>query len=221
MKRKIKIRIPDLDEVTTGIIQYPKEPKAILLLAHGAGAGMEHTFMEAISTLFEQKNIGTLRFNFLYKEKGGKRPDRPKVAHQAIQAAFKRALTYSKKFDVPLYVGGKSFGGRMTSQLLAAGGLEKSKGIIFFGFPLHAPGRQSMDRADHLSAIRKKMLFHQGTRDALADLKMIQEVTSHLKKAQLNVVEGADHGFKTLKSSNISHESVLEEIVHVSAQFMR
>jgi predicted alpha/beta-hydrolase family hydrolase len=221
MKRKIKIQIPEPNESITGIIQYPKAPKAMLLLAHGAGAGMEHIFMESIASLFEQKNIGTLRFNFLYKEKGGKRPDRPKVAHQAINAAFKRALSYATKFNVQIYVGGKSFGGRMTSQLLSEGGLKESKGIIFFGFPLHAPGKPSMDRADHLSGIRKMMLFHQGTRDALADIKMVQEVTSKLKKAKLNIVEGADHGFKTLKSSNISHESVLEEIVNVSSQFIR
>jgi predicted alpha/beta-hydrolase family hydrolase len=220
-KRKIKIKIPSLSEAVTGIIQTPKEVKAVLVIAHGAGAGMTHTFMESLAQAFEEKNIATLRFNFPYMEKGSRRPDRPAVAHAAIEAAFARAQQYGKKFGMPVYVSGKSFGGRMTSQLLANGGLKESKGLILFGFPLHAPGKQSTERAAHLKDIRKRMLFHQGTRDTLADNKLIHQVVSELKPAKLHILEGADHSFKTLKSSGINFEETLSKIVHETVKFIR
>lgn len=220
-KRKIKIKIPSLSESVTGIIQTPKQVKAILVIAHGAGAGMTHPFMESLAEVFEQKKIATLRFNFPYMEKGGRRPDGPAVAHAAIEAAFGRAQKYGKKYDAPVYVGGKSFGGRMTSQLLANNGLKESKGLILFGFPLHAPGKQSTDRAAHLKEIRKRMLFHQGTRDTLADNKLIHQVVTGLKSAKLHILEGADHGFKTLKSSGTTLEDQIAKIVSESNKFIR
>jgi predicted alpha/beta-hydrolase family hydrolase len=149
-------------------------------------------------------------------EKGGG-PDRPKKAHPAIQAAIKKALDYAE--GLTLLAGGKSFGGRMTSQIAALGGLEEVKGIVYYGFPLHAPGKAGIERAAHLSDIKIPQLFLQGTRDTLAKIELIEEVCKKLKKAKLVKIEGGDHSFKTLKRSGISHEEAVEQLAGETAKF--
>jgi len=180
----------------------PAKSNCILTIAHGAGAGMNHPFMTTLAKSLAEKNIATLRFNFPFTEQKKGRPDVPAVAHKTIEAAINDA---HKAFpSVPLFVSGKSFGGRMTSQYLSAHPGAAVKGIIFYGFPLHAPGKPSIERADHLKDIKVPMLFLQGTRDALATLNLIEAVCSTLPHATLIKLEGADHSFKAGKQDTMS-----------------
>lgn len=194
------LRVSDGDTVSAEAI-LPGQPKAIYVFAHGAGAGMNHTFMKELSVELANHNIAALRYNFLYMEKRKKRPDFPVVAHKAVEAAINKAQEIFP--ELPLYVGGKSFGGRMTSQYLANRTLPGVKGIIFVGFPLHPAAKPSIDRADHLQKITIPMLFLQGTRDALAELNLIEGVCESLPNAALVKLEGADHAFKMPKQNAI------------------
>ena len=168
-----------------------------MTLAHGAGAGMKHSFMIALAQSLAEQGIGTLRFNFPFTENKKGRPDPPAVAHKTVEAAIANAQKLFPK--LPLFVSGKSFGGRMTSQYLAAHPTEAVKGIIFYGFPLHPPGKPSIERAEHLKDVRVPMLFLQGTRDELATWDLIESVCSSLPTATLVKIEGADHSFKAGK----------------------
>jgi uncharacterized protein len=180
----------------------PARSNCIVTLAHGAGAGMNHPFMTSLAQSLAEENIATLRFNFPFTEHKKGRPDVPAVAQKTIEAAINNA---HKKFpSSPLFVSGKSFGGRMSSQYLSGHAQPAVKGLIFYGFPLHAPGRPSMDRADHLKIIKLPMLFLQGTRDALATLPLIEKVCSGLAEATLVKIEGADHSFKAGKQDTMS-----------------
>jgi predicted alpha/beta-hydrolase family hydrolase len=174
---------------------------AMLVLAHGAGAGMNHAFMKSICQELANLNIATLRYNFLYMEQNKKRPDFPAVAHQAVAAAIQKAHELNPK--LPLFVGGKSFGGRMTSQYLSKHPSDFVKGIVFVGFPLHPAGKPSIERADHLKNIKNPMLFLQGTRDSLAEWNLISTVTESLPTATLKKLDGADHSFKAGKQNLI------------------
>lgn len=191
-------------EVSPGIgtvsatIMKPASPAALLVLAHGAGAGMDHPFMTSLADELMGPGIATMRFNFPFSENGKKRPDPPAVAERTIQAMIGHA--HGTFPDLPLFAGGKSFGGRMTSQLLSKGGFSFVRGLVFFGFPLHAPGKPSIERAAHLSAVTLPMLFLQGSRDALADWSLISKVTAPLRNATLVKFEGADHGFRKGKA---------------------
>lgn len=167
---------------------------AIMTLAHGAGAGMDHVFMTSLAEELSARNITTLRFNFLYTEQKKRRPDVPAVAHKAVEAAILKA--HELYPATPLFLAGKSFGGRMSSQYLSEHSLDFVNGIIFVGFPLHPAGKPSMNRAEHLTKITKPMLFLQGTRDALAEWPLIKQVTTDLPLATLDAFEGADHAFK-------------------------
>jgi len=179
----------------------PKKSKCVLTLAHGAGANMNHAFMATLANALAAFDIATLRFNFPFMENKKGRPDTPAVAHQTIETAIAKA---QKLFpSLPLFVSGKSFGGRMSSQLLAANNNMNVKGIIFYGFPLHPAGKPSVDRAEHLKQITIPMLFLQGTRDTLATWSMMQEVCSSLPTAQLVEIEGADHSFKAGKKDTL------------------
>jgi uncharacterized protein len=178
----------------------PETTKAVYVFAHGAGAGMNHTFMKSLSEELATFGIATFRYNFLYMEQKKKRPDFPALAHQAIAAAIDKTCQLFP--NVPLFAGGKSFGGRMTSQYLSANPVDV-KGIVFVGFPLHPAGKPAIDRADHLQKIKIPMLFLQGTRDALAELSLIEGVTQKLPTATLIKLEGADHSFKA------SHQNFL------------
>lgn len=175
------------------------EPLAILTLAHGAGAGMNHSFMVGIAEALAAEKIATLRFNFPFMENKKGRPDVPAVAHKTIEAAIN--YTSENHPALPLFLSGKSFGGRMSSQYLAAHPDSEIKGIVFYGFPLHPPKKPSVERAEHLKNVKKPMLFLQGTRDELADLTLIEQVTGALPDTTLNRLEGADHAFKAGKQN--------------------
>lgn len=216
--QKLKINISEEIGIVSALLVLPEDAFALLVLSHGAGAGMEHAFMEALAQELAKHKVGTLRFNFAYMEKGGG-PDRPKKAHPAIKAAVAKALTYSD--GLVLLAGGKSFGSRMTSQVAALGELEAVKGVVYYGFPLHAPGKVGTERAEHLSAIPQPQLFLQGTRDTLAKYDLIESVCSKLDKAHLVKMEGGDHSFKTLKRSGITPEAVMQKLAEETAAFAR
>lgn len=166
-----------------------------MTFAHGAGAGMNHPFMTKMATELAGVGISTLRFNFPYMEAKKNRPDVPAVAHKTIEAAAEKAHALFP--SLPVFLSGKSFGGRMSSQFLSTNSPEYVKGVVFFGFPLHAPGNPSVDRGDHLQAVKVPMLFLQGTRDNLAKIDLIESVCSKLSMATLVKFEGADHSFST------------------------
>jgi predicted alpha/beta-hydrolase family hydrolase len=168
-----------------------------MTLAHGAGAGMQHEFMVTIAELLAERDISTLRFNFPFMENKKGRPDAPAVAHKTIEAAIRKA---QKLFpSLPVFASGKSFGGRMSSQYLATQPAIDVRGIIFFGFPLHQPGKPSIERAEHLQRVKVPMLFLQGTRDELASYDLVVEVCDSLRLATLKTIEGANHAFKAGK----------------------
>ncbi len=205
---------------TSALLLTPTGPEACYVFAHGAGAGMVHTFMAAIAQGLAERGIATLRFNFPFMEQGSKRPDSPVVAQAAIRDAVAQAA--ERLPGVPLFAGGKSFGGRMTTQAQAIKPLPGVRGIALVGFPLHAAGKPSTERAAHLSDVNVPMLFLQGTRDALADLELITQTTAQLgKRASLHVVEGADHAFHVLVRSGRSNEQVLEELLDTMAGWMK
>lgn len=201
-KKSFKLKISsEIGSVTAECIT-PSNSRYIITLAHGAGAGMHHEFMVHLSESLAAEEIATMRFNFPFMEKKKGAPDRPAVAHQAIAAAIAKAQDMFP--GIPLFAAGKSFGGRMTSQYMATNPTNKVKGIIFYGFPLHASGKPSMERADHLKDVKVPMLFLQGTRDELASWDLIKSVCSKLKTATLVKIEGANHAFKAGKLDVIS-----------------
>lgn len=190
------IKVSPSDSVSAEVYQ-PQKPIAILVLAHGAGANMHHKFMKDLSAELAALNIATLRYNFLYMELKKKRPDFPAVAHKAVAAAIAQAHELFPK--LPLYAGGKSFGGRMTSQYMSTNDILHVKGLVFVGFPLHAAGNPGIERAEHLSTVKQPMLFLQGSRDALAEWPLIEKVCKKLPTATLTRFENADHSFKSGK----------------------
>jgi hypothetical protein len=195
--RSLKIQVsPSIGKVSAEYIA-PSNPKCILVLSHGAGAGMNHPFMVALANSLGETGIATLRFNFPFAENKKGRPDVPVVAQKTIEAAIAKAHQLSS--DLPVFVAGKSFGGRMSSQYISTNPKSPVQGIIFYGFPLHPPGKPSTDRADHLKNVKMPMLFLQGTRDTLAQWDLIELVCSSLSKATLIKIEGADHSFKAGK----------------------
>jgi predicted alpha/beta-hydrolase family hydrolase len=178
----------------SGLLQVPRGARICYVLAHGAGAGMSHPFMAAIADGLAERGIATLRYQFPYMEQGSKRPDAPKLAQAAARAAVARASRLVPKFA--LVAGGKSFGGRMTSQAQAALPLPGVCALIFLGFPLHPAGRPSDERAAHLFEVKIPMLFLQGTRDALADTHTLQALVARLgTRATLKLFQDADHSF--------------------------
>ena len=194
----------------------PQKANAIVTMAHGAGAGMNHPFMVSLAELLAEAGIASLRFNFPFMEKQQRRPDTPAVAHKTIEAAIRKS---EKLFPtLPLFVSGKSFGGRMSSQYLSEYSDTAVKGIIFFGFPLHPPGKPSIDRAEHLKQVKFPMLFLQGTRDELAKLDLIEAVCKSLRTATLVKIEGANHAFKAGKQeilpilANTAHDWMIKQI---------
>lgn len=192
---------PSIGSVSAEYI-IPENTKCVMTLAHGAGAGMNHSFMILLAKSLAVESIGTLRFNFPFIENKKGRPDVPAVAHKTIEAAKNEA---SNSFpSVPLFISGKSFGGRMSSQYLSAQPHTAVKGLIFYGFPLHPQGKPSIERADHLKNVKVPMLFLQGTRDALASIELMENVCASLPLATLIKIEDADHSFKSGKQDIIS-----------------
>ncbi|NEU09598.1 alpha/beta hydrolase [Flavihumibacter sp. R14] len=186
----------EIGDVSAELIT-PDHPICVMTLAHGAGAGMNHEFMVTISKLLAEKDIATLRFNFPFMEKRKRRPDSPAVAHKTIEAAINKARELFP--SLPVFASGKSFGGRMSSQYLAAQPSADVQGIIFFGFPLHQSGKPSIERAEHLKSVAVPMLFLQGTRDELASYDLVEKVCASLPLATLITIEGANHAFKAGK----------------------
>jgi len=182
------------------------------VLAHGAGAGMQHPFMTAIAAGLAQRGIATLRYQFPYMENGGRRPDPPRLAHAAVRAAAATALRLLP--ELPLVAGGKSFGGRMTSQAQAAAPIPAVRGLVFLGFPLHPAGRPSQERGQHLFDVRIPMLFLQGTRDTLAALDQIEPLCRQLGVgATLRLFDGADHSFHVPARSGRTDAQVRSEML--------
>jgi predicted alpha/beta-hydrolase family hydrolase len=195
----------------SGLLHVPESTQACFVFAHGAGAGMDHPFMSELAVALGELGVATLRFQFPYVESGSKRPDTPAVAQSAVRAAVNTASELLPA--VPLFAGGKSFGGRMTSQAQADAPLDRVRGLIFVGFPLHPAGKPSSDRARHLSDVALPMLFLQGTRDALADMALMKACTDSLgDRVHLHVVDGADHSFHVLARSGRRDEDVIEEL---------
>lgn len=187
-------------ETVSGLLLRPADAKALYLFAHGAGAGMTHKAMESNAQGLAKRGIATLRYQFLYMEKGSKRPDAPKLAHAVVRAAAAEAVRLAP--DLPLFAGGRSFGGRMTSQAQAEMPLPDVRGLAFLGFPLHPAGKPGTERAEHLERVEVPMLFVSGDRDALAELDLLKSVVAGLgKRAALRLVNHADHSFKVAAKS--------------------
>jgi predicted alpha/beta-hydrolase family hydrolase len=202
-------------EVSALLIR-PEQARACYVFAHGAGAGMTHASMEQAATGLAARGIASLRYQFPYMEKGSKRPGPPAVAHAAVRAAVAEAARACP--GLPLIAGGKSFGGRMTSQAQAKAALPGVVGLAFFGFPLHAAGKPSADRADHLADVQIPMLFLQGSNDKLAELSLLKPVVDGLgARARLHLVEGADHSFHVPARSGRNDREVMEEVLDVFA----
>ncbi len=203
----------------SGLWIEPEKASATYVFAHGAGAGMESKAMAATARALAERGIATLRYNFLYMERGSKRPDAPSVAHAAVRAAVVEAARLCPR--LPLFAGGRSFGGRMTSQAQALDELPAVRGLIFFAFPLHPARKPGDDRAKHLSDITLPMLFLQGDNDALADLDLLKPVIKKLgSRATLHLVAHADHSFHAPAKSGRKDSEVLHEIVDAAAAWM-
>ena len=207
------------DRAVSGLWMEPKDAVAVLVLAHGAGAGMAHKSMTAIAEGLAQRRVATLRYNFPYMERGSKRPDTPAVAHEAVRAAIAQAARLAP--DLPLFAGGRSFGGRMTSQAQAAEPLPGVRGLIFFAFPLHPPAKPGVERAEHLGEIKIPQLFLQGSRDEFAKLDLLQATVDHLGElATLKLLDAADHAFHVPAKSGRKDAEVMDEALDAARAWM-
>jgi predicted alpha/beta-hydrolase family hydrolase len=216
--QKLEIAVGHATSVSALLI-LPPQARACFVFAHGAGAGMTHPFMEAAATGLAERGVATLRYQFPYMEKASKRPDPPGIAQAAVRAAVAEAGRHC--VNLRLIAGGKSFGGRMTSQAQAAAPLAGVRGLAFLGFPLHPAGKPSSDRARHLADVRVPMLFLQGTRDNLAELSLLEPVVKSLgPSASLHRVEGADHSFHVPARSRRKDSEVMNEILDAFANWI-
>lgn len=196
----------------SAILMKPRKARACFVFAHGAGAGMSHIFMERIAAGLSARGIATLRYQFPFMEKGSRRPDSPTLAHAAVRAVVAEANKRCR--GMPLVAGGKSFGGRMTSQAQALRPLTGVRGLVFFGFPLHPPDKPSATRAEHLSEVKIPMLFVQGTRDKLADTALLQSVSRNLgKRATVHLIDQADHAFHVPARTGQNDQDVMDDIL--------
>jgi predicted alpha/beta-hydrolase family hydrolase len=213
--QKLEIPVGHATSVSALLIR-PPQARACFVFAHGAGAGMTHPFMEAVATGLAERGVATLRYQFPYMEKASKRPDPPGIAQAAVRAAVAEAGRHCG--NLRLIAGGKSFGGRMTSQAQAAAPLAGVRGLAFLGFPLHPAGKPSSDRARHLADVRVPMLFLQGSRDNLAELSLLEPVVKSLgRSASLHRVEGGDHSFHVPARSGRKDSEVMDEILDAFA----
>jgi uncharacterized protein len=209
----------DAENSVSGLWDAPASPKACLVLAHGAGAGMTHPSMAAVAAGLAQRGIAVLRYNFPYMQRGSKRVDPPAVAHKTVRAVV--AAARARSAPLPLFAGGRSFGARMTSQAQAKTPLDGVRGLVFFAFPLHPAGAPSTLRAAHLKDVKVPMLFLQGTRDALADLTLLTpEVKSLGRRAKLVLAQDADHSFHVPAKTGRKDSEVLGEILDAAAAWM-
>ncbi len=214
----IRIALADGSSVS-GLWQKPDQATAALVLAHGAGAGMTHRSMAATADGLAERGVATLRYQFPYMEKGGRRVDPPPVAHAAVRAAALEARRLAP--GLPLFAGGRSFGGRMTSQAQAADPMPGVVGLVFFAFPLHTAGKPSIDRAQHLADVKVPMLFLQGTKDTLAELELLRPVVEDLGgRAILQLFEDADHSFHVPARTGRKDAEVMAEMLDVAAAWI-
>ena len=213
----LTLAVDDSGTVSALWLQPPR-PRATYVFAHGAGAGMQHGFMAALSQALFDQSVATLRYQFPYMERGSKRPDAPALAHATVRAAV--AAARERLPGTPLFAGGKSFGGRMTSQAQAAAAMPGVCGLVFVGFPLHPAGKPGIERAAHLAQVGVPMLFLQGTRDELAELALLQGVVRGLgDAAELHVEEDADHAFHVRARSGRTDAQVVPALTAAVAQW--
>ena len=209
--------VPNAGDVSS-ILLRPDGARWLLVLGHGAGAGMRHPFMTALSRELAAEKIATFRYQFPYMENRRRAPDRPPTLTATIAAAVQTA--HAAVPELPLLAGGKSMGGRMTSTAASEKLIPEVRGLVFFGFPLHAPKHPATKRGDHLLKVTQPMLFLQGTRDDLADLKLLTPICKELGKlATLHIIEGADHSFHVLKSSGKSDAETLRELARTTGEW--
>jgi uncharacterized protein len=216
-ENNMRFAVGDAGEVSA-ILLRPQDARYMFVLAHGAGAGMTHSFMGELAEELASAGVATLRFNFPYMEQRRKAPDRAPVPTEAVLAAVRAAAAAAP--DLPLFAGGKSYGGRMTSQASAESSLPNVRGLVFFGFPLHPPDQPSTKRAEHLVRVKLPMLFLQGTRDKLAELSLLRPICAKLGlRATLRIIETADHSFHVLKSSGKTDADVQRELARTVAEW--
>src|SRR5881392_3844575 len=214
----VTITVGDGGASVSGLLMRPPGARWLYVLAHGAGAGMRHPFLETFARALAERDVATLRYQFPYMERRASRPDPPAVAAATVRAAVEEAARVAP--GLPLVAGGKSFGGRMTSTAQAEAPLPGVRGLLFLGFPLHPPGRPDDKRAQHLAQVRIPMLFLQGTRDEFADLTLLRPVVQRLgERATLHLVEGGDHSFHVLKRSGRTDAEVMGELVGAIADW--
>jgi uncharacterized protein len=213
--KELRFAVEGAGEVSALLVR-PAKPRWLLVLAHGAGAGMTHAFLEALVGELSAAGIATFRYQFPYMEQRRRAPDRPPVLTATVTAAVRAAQEAAP--GLLLMAGGKSMGGRMTSTAASQSPLDQVRGLVFFGFPLHPPGQPSIKRADHLAKVSVPMLFLQGTRDTFAGLDLLRPVCAKLGSlATLHVIESADHSFHVLKSSGKTDAEVLHELAQTTA----
>jgi uncharacterized protein len=214
---QLQFRVEGATNVSALLVR-PKNARWLLALAHGAGAGMNHPFMENLTNELSAVAIATFRYQFPYMEQHRRVPDPPAMLTATVAAAVQTAKTVAP--DLPLLAGGKSMGGRMTSQAAAQNLLNGVRGLVFFGFPLHPPNRPGTKRADHLAKVAIPMLFLQGTRDTFADMKLLRPICAKLSdRATLHIIESADHSFHVLRSSKRTDADVLRELAETTASW--
>ncbi|MCC7274517.1 MAG: dienelactone hydrolase family protein [Alphaproteobacteria bacterium] len=207
------------DTAVTALWDAPAKPRAVLVLAHGAGAGMQHKAMAATAEGLAARGIAVLRYNFPYMERGSKRPDAPRIAEAAVRAAVAEGA--ARAGGLPLFAGGRSFGGRMTSQAEAAAPLPQVRGLVFFAFPLHSAGAPAVTRAAHLAKVALPMLFLQGSRDALAEAALLRQTVQGLgRRATLHLVPDADHSFHVPARSGRTDADTLTDLLDTAAAWM-
>ena len=215
----VTITVSDAQRVS-GLLQAPPNARACYVLAHGAGAGMAHPFMTAIATGLAERGIATLRYQFPYMERGSRRPDAPKLAHATVRAAVLEASRLVP--ELALFAGGKSFGGRMTSQAQAASPLPGVRGLVFLGFPLHPARQPSEERGKHLFDVQIPMLFLQGTRDELANLQLMEALCKQLgARATLKLFQDADHSFHVPARTGRKDSEVRAELLDALAEWIQ
>jgi uncharacterized protein len=216
----LRLHVSDAIGSVSAFLLRPADAWLLYVLAHGAGAGMRHPFLESVSASLAGQGVATLRYQFPYLEAGRRSPDPPHVLEAAVRAAVMKAADIVP--ELPMIAGGKSLGGRMTSSAAAAQALDRVKGLAFLGFPLHPPGQPGTRRAEHLQRVDVPMLFLQGTRDTFARLDLITEVCRTLEpRATLHLVDAADHSFGVLKRSGRTPAQVLDELADTLARWAR
>jgi len=217
--RPLRFAVEGAGEVSALLVR-PKNSRWLLVLAHGAGAGMTHAFMEKLSDELGDVGVATFRYQFPYMEQRRGVPDSPAVLTATVSAAVRAAKDAAS--DLPLLAGGKSMGGRMTSQAAAQHPLDGVRGLVFFGFPLHPPNRPGTKRADHLAEVTIPMLFLEGTRDTFADLDLLRPICSKLgPQATLHIIESADHSFHVLKKAKRTDADVLRELAETTVSWAK